>query len=92
MAGWMINCKEYAELSSQRMDRPLSFWDRVSMKLHQILCPPCGVIQQQFRAMRSACRFSSGDDASADTGGLSDEACDRMKAALRQVSQEKDMG
>ncbi|MGD8834151.1 MAG: hypothetical protein PVJ84_07635 [Desulfobacteraceae bacterium] len=62
------------------------------MKIHQILCPPCAVIQQQFRAMRSACRFAPEDDTSADTAQLSDDACSRMKAALGKALQDKDMG
>lgn len=89
MAGWMINCKEYAELSSQQMDRPLSVWDRISMKLHQMLCPPCALVQQQFNAMRDACRFAYDDEDSDESRRLSKEACERMKAELRKVGQEK---
>jgi hypothetical protein len=90
MAGWMINCKAYAELSSQRMDRHLSLWDRISMKLHQLLCPPCGLIHQQFKAIRNACRFSYDDGASDEDGRLPDEARERMKAVMKKVTQDTD--
>ena len=91
MAGWMINCKEYVELTSQSMDRKLSFWDRVSMKIHQMLCPPCKHIRQQFDAIRSACRFSSVDDTCNDTPEcISGQACERIKAAIEKAAQDKD--
>jgi hypothetical protein len=71
------------------MDRPLSFWDRISMKLHQVLCPPCGQIHRQFKAMRNACRFTSDNGAADDVKRLSDEACERMKAAMKKATREK---
>lgn len=90
MAGWMINCKEYVELSSQQLDRSLSLWDRITMKLHHLLCPPCGLIQQQFKAIRNACRFSVDDEAFDESSRLSDEACERMKAAIKKAVQGKE--
>lgn len=91
MAGWMINCKEYAELTSRNMDKPLSFWGRVSMKIHEMVCPPCYHIRQQFSAIRNACRSSPVDDPRDDSDcRLSDEACERMKSKIINVSQGKD--
>jgi hypothetical protein len=91
MAGWMISCKEYAELTSQNMDQSLSLWGRVSMKIHEKLCPPCYHIRQQFSAIRNACRHSSVVDDSDDTNcRLSDEACERMKSEIIKVFQGKD--
>lgn len=90
MAGWMINCKEYAELTSQNMDRPLTFWDRISLKVHEWICPPCLVIRKQFDTMRSVCRFSPEDENGDIATHLSDEACERMKSAIRQASNDKE--
>ena len=91
MAGWMINCKEYAELTSRNMDQPVSLWSRVSMKIHEKLCPPCHHIREQFSAIRSACRISSIIDESNPTDcRLSDEACERMKSEIIKVIEGKD--
>lgn len=90
MVGWMINCKEYAELTSRNMDQPLSLWGRLSMKIHEKICPPCHHIRQQFSTIRSACRNSPVvDDSDQADCRLSDEACERMKSELLKVSQGK---
>ncbi len=93
MAGLMINCKEYALLLSQSLDQPLSFWEKVSIKFHQIICPPCKHIQFQLDTIRSACRFTlQGGEASDQEGNrLPDDVCDQMKSVLRGTIKEKDL-
>ena len=93
MAGWMINCKEYASLISQSLDKPLSFWDKMSMIMHQILCPACKLIRLQLDAIRKACRLTPEGDTSAGQEGyrLPDEVCEKMKAVLRKAVKEKDV-
>lgn len=92
MAGWMINCKEYASLLSKSSDQKVSFRKWVSMKMHQILCPICKQIERQLDAIRSACRFTPDDQALADAEGkrLSDEACEQIKSVLQKIAKEKD--
>ena len=93
MAGWMINCKEYATLLSKSMDHPLPFWKKVSVRMHQVLCPPCKHIQEQFKLMRKACRFAPTDATfeASDGSRLSDEVCQRIKTTLRKAADEKDV-
>jgi len=93
MAGWMINCKEYALLLSQSLDQPISFWEKLSIKMHQVLCPPCKHIDSQLDAIRTACRFSPGADGQEGMEGdrLSDDACEQMKSVLRKTVEEKDI-
>ena len=52
----IINCKQYAELVSEGMDRRLQISCRLAVKLHSWLCPPCESIARQFSILRSACR------------------------------------
>jgi hypothetical protein len=87
MARWMINCKDYAILVSQQLDRPITFWDKVLIKLHQMICPPCNQIQKQFTSIREACRWIPCDEADADQEGcvLPDDARMRIKAALKDL-------
>lgn len=93
MAGWMINCREYASLLSQSLDQPMSFWEKVSMKLHQIICPACKHIRSHFDAIRMACRFTPDDDAPGDADGnrLSEEVCEQMRTALRKTAEKKNV-
>ncbi len=90
MAFWMINCKNYSELVSNSMDRPLSLWDRISVKLHQWMCPPCNHLNEQFTAIREACRKQSpsADDCAEEDAILPDEVCLRMKTALKNMTKE----
>ena len=93
MAGWMINCKEYASLVSQSLDKPVSFWDKISIIMHQILCPACKLIRLQLDAIRKACRLTPEGEASTDQKGrrMPDEVCAQMKAVLRKTVKEKDV-
>ena len=89
MASWMINCKEHSRLTSESMDRALSFWDRLSVRIHRWICPPCNQLRNQFDAIRKACRLVP--EASDDTRGIKkdpivmpEDACQKMKSALRE--------
>ena len=93
MAGWMINCKEYALLVSQSLDQPVSFWDKISIKMHQILCPACKLIRLQLDSIRTACRLTPDGEKSTGKEGirLPDDVCEQMKAVLRKTTREKDV-
>ncbi len=89
MARWMINCQEHARLASESMDRSLSFWDRLSVKIHQWICPACKQLIDQFDAIRIACRRqpsgSNGGPGHNDKDAvLPDKACLKMKSVLRE--------
>jgi hypothetical protein len=64
MAPLIINCKRYAELSSSDLDRPLSFWERVALKIHQVACPPCNEVRDQLKLIHDACRWLPDEDES----------------------------
>lgn len=89
MPRWMINCKEYAALASSCMDRKLSTWERINMKLHQWLCPPCHEVIDQFNTIRHACRSMQDEnrEQSENSEKLSDEARQKLKAMLRKLSE-----
>lgn len=88
MPHWMINCEEHSRLASRDLDGPISFWDRMSARVHRWVCPPCRQFKKQLDAIRSACKdglaeFDEDQDA-ADAATLPADACQRMKAALRK--------
>lgn len=61
-------CKEIHRLTSEGMDRPLSFAERVRMRLHLLVCTACrnftGQMQVIRRAMRQGMHDSDLDDRS----------------------------
>lgn len=93
MSRWMINCKQYSELISKSMDCRLSLQDRVLMRIHGWVCPPCGYLRKQFLAMRRACRWSpterrDGEDQKGPV--LPDEACKRIQSKINQLLKKSD--
>ena len=90
MARWMINCQEHSRLTSESMDRSLSFWDRLSVRIHRWICPPCKQLRQQFEAIRKACRLyatdSEGRPSEQKGEGivLPDNVHHKMKSVLRE--------
>lgn len=91
MAGWMINCKEYASLLSQSYDQQLTFFEKLSLKMHQIICPCCKHIRKHFDAIRNACRYapSTTDPKNGKEDRLSSDVCERMKSVLRETAKHK---
>lgn len=87
MAGWMINCKEYTTLVSIQMDRKLSFAEKIAVRVHQLLCPPCRHTKDQFSTMRQVCRWIPEDQAPAGhhDEDLPEEICQRIKSAIKNL-------
>lgn len=87
MTRWMLNCKEYSQLVSEGLDRPLSLLDRVSMAMHRLMCPPCNMIRKQIDELRKACRFMPSDnpDETDKICVLPDDARTRIKKVLREI-------
>jgi len=85
---WMISCKEHSKLVCHSLDRPLSFWDRVLVKMHQWLCPACNQFTEQLGIIRQACRDAApGMTAEEyDACRLSKEASERIKSALNKAA------
>jgi hypothetical protein len=85
MTGWILNCKAFSALVSARLDRKLSFWEKLSMKLHRIMCPGCDHIYTQLETLRKACRcISDGDTDVKDQCRLPEDARLRIKAELKK--------
>ncbi len=91
MARWMINCKEYSILASEDLDRNLSFWERVSVRFHQIICPPCDLFRQQLNSIRTACRAAQTKDGTIDPEAcrLPDDVRERIKTVIKDLPAEK---
>lgn len=87
MAFWFINCEEHSMLSSQAMDRPLPFWQRMRIQIHQWICPPCKCVNQQFKTIRKACRLTTHEidlPTEVQNAVLSEDTCLRIKSEIRK--------
>lgn len=58
----MMNCKEATQLMSEDLDRPLRWRERVSLRLHLMLCGGCRHFKDQIGFLRAAIRQRSGRD------------------------------
>jgi len=57
----MMMCRRATELMSQRLDRPLTWRERLSLRYHLALCGACRQCNRQFGLLHKAGkRFMSG--------------------------------
>lgn len=52
----MLSCKETSLLLSQAQERPLRWRDRLSLRLHLLLCDGCANFRRQLALIRTAVR------------------------------------
>ncbi len=54
--GHIISCKDASRLVSQAQDARMSFWQRVTLRLHLSVCDACTRFERQIRFLRAAMR------------------------------------
>jgi hypothetical protein len=50
----MLTCKEASKLVSQSLDRPLTWLEKIQLKLHLLICNPCTQFKRQLNMLRTA--------------------------------------
>ncbi len=50
----MLNCKEVSEMCSEEMERDLRLQERMSLRMHLLMCSGCNNFRHQMHTMRSA--------------------------------------
>jgi hypothetical protein len=78
----MMNCRQTSQLLSQSQDRPLFLMERLSLRLHLLLCGACQRFAQQLRFLRQAVVALDARAAQDGTIKLSDSARAQIKQAL----------
>jgi len=86
----MKSCKEVSELVSQAQDRKLTLRERLTVRMHLLVCKMCCHYQQQIKFLSAASRRFLYQQ-SADKLHLPDEARARIQQTLEQ-SQPPDGG
>lgn len=57
----MLNCNEVTNLCSDELERPLSVWERLKLKMHLMMCKGCSNYRTQMSAIRAAMhRYAEG--------------------------------
>lgn len=84
---WLLRrlppCQSTVETISQSMERPLSFKERVQLKLHLWICAWCQWYLEQLQLIRETARAKADQAPDLDTGnGLSAEARERIRRKL----------
>lgn len=75
------NCQEAIRLQSDALDRPLSFWQRVGLRIHVTFCLWCFRYGVQLLRIRTAAKKCEPGNCSEN--GLSSAASKRIKEKLR---------
>lgn len=79
----MLSCKEITQLISEGLDRRLSFWQQVGLRLHLMMCGTCAAYRRQVTALDKLISARFGVSGPAGSHLLSGDARRRIKAALR---------
>jgi hypothetical protein len=75
------NCKEAIRLQSDALDRPLSLFQRIGLRIHLAFCVWCKRYGKQIKFLRTAAQHCEHDHSPKHTLPL--EARERIKRALK---------
>lgn len=78
----MLTCKHASQLISQSLDRRLSWWERINLRLHLTLCDVCTRFQSQLQQLRIAVKRLSKGIEQDETIKLPADAKQRISNAL----------
>lgn len=56
----MLNCKQNTELLSQALERPITLGEKISMRLHLLMCRGCRNFDKQLHFIHKAARQFTG--------------------------------
>ena len=81
----MFSCKEVSVLVSAALDRRLTYWERLKVRLHLFICKACANFSKQMTVLRAATRrlAEERDTASMSEARLSEQARTRIRDVLQ---------
>lgn len=80
----ILSCKEAAKLISEGLDRDLSLWKRLLLRMHVAMCDGCSAYRRQIESLNTAVtdHYRDGQVAK-DSHELPSDALERIKESLR---------
>lgn len=88
LSAWNLDCRAASELASDSLDRDLTRGERLALRLHQLVCPPCRHLIAQFQTIRRAVASLPSPwrrDWTQDSVELSAERRDAIKKVLKEA-------
>ncbi|MCT7654138.1 zf-HC2 domain-containing protein [Oceanimonas sp. NS1] len=52
----MLKCRQATRLMSESQERPLTSQEKLSLRLHTLMCSACNNFQRQLPVLRRLCR------------------------------------
>ncbi len=83
----MLDCQHASQLLSQAMERRLPWRQRISLRLHLMICDACTQFSRQLTLLRTAVGQLAGKIENDETLKLSDEARQRIVQAIQHPDQ-----
>ncbi len=82
----MLSCKEATRLVSEKLDGDLSFWRRLGLRLHVLMCRGCSRYTRQVKTLdRVVSEHYRNDPPPVAPKCLPDDSLKRIKASLHSV-------
>ena len=84
----MLSCQEVTRLVSESMDNAkLTFWQRMQVRLHLLMCSLCSCFRKQAEFLRQAAKkCGAAEEDSPAAPSLPPDARERIKNALKSGS------
>ncbi len=79
----MMTCKEVAQLASESLDRSLTLYERLTLRLHLFRCDMCTRYVRQLKFLQRVCA-EAGEEKLTEVAELTDEARERIQSRLSQ--------
>ncbi len=79
----MMTCKEVSQLASESLDRRLTLFEGLTLRLHLFQCDMCSRYVRQLKFLQRACAEAD-DEKLTDAAELADEARERIRIRLSQ--------
>ncbi len=84
----MLTCKQTARLISEGLDRKLPLWQRMSLRLHLMMCGACVAYRRQVQTLNQIVRrrfaASAVDATATDAPACPEQTKRRIKTSLRE--------
>jgi hypothetical protein len=82
----MLSCRRATQLISLGLDRPLTFGERCSLRVHLLICSACRRYRRHLGALRGEMDHSSSplEEVGLPDVHLDDAARDRIRARLER--------
>lgn len=83
----MLNCKQITQLISDGLDRKLSLWQRMNLRLHLMMCGACSAYSRQVTTLHRVIHWwfdeSSVDATASNTPACPEQTKQRITQSLR---------